>query len=60
VETDACNFQHPPEAEARFFIASDRWHNSSDLCERYREVLFKHVLDTIMLRCSASAVAAVR
>jgi hypothetical protein len=25
VETDACNFQHPPEAEARFFIASDRY-----------------------------------
>jgi len=24
VETDACNFQHPPEAEARFFIASVR------------------------------------
>jgi hypothetical protein len=23
VETDACNFQHPPEAEARFFIASE-------------------------------------
>jgi len=22
VETDACNFQHPPEAEARFFMAS--------------------------------------
>ena len=22
METDACNFQHPPEAEARFFIAS--------------------------------------
>ena len=22
-ETDACNFQHPPEAEARFFMASD-------------------------------------
>jgi len=24
VETDACNFQHPPEAEARFFMASGR------------------------------------
>jgi hypothetical protein len=23
-ETDACNFQHPPGAEARSFIASDR------------------------------------
>jgi hypothetical protein len=23
VETDACNFQHPPGAEARSFIASD-------------------------------------
>ena len=22
METDACTFQHPPEAEARFFIAS--------------------------------------
>jgi hypothetical protein len=23
VETGACNFQHPPEAEARFFMASE-------------------------------------
>ena len=34
METDACNFQHPPEAEARFFIASESrptggWDNSA-------------------------------
>jgi len=31
VETDACNFQHPPEAEARFFIASDHFLRGFDL-----------------------------
>ena len=29
VETDACNFQHPPEAEARFFMASGDWFANS-------------------------------
>ena len=41
-------------------FTSDLWRNSSDLCERHREVLLRHALDMIMLRCPASAVAAAR
>jgi hypothetical protein len=44
VETDACNFQHPPEAEARFFIASDLRLQGCDLTERLGEAIFGHIL----------------
>jgi hypothetical protein len=37
------NFQHPPEAEARFFIASDRARYSPDLGEHLPETRFWHV-----------------
>jgi hypothetical protein len=47
VETDACNFQHPPEAEARFFIASDPRRKRCDLRERPHELVFGHVFGMI-------------
>jgi len=65
VETDACTFQHPPEAEARSFIASDLRREGLDLRERQREASVGHALGMIMLidgspcRLSACLLAAV-
>jgi hypothetical protein len=42
VETDACNFQHPPEAEARFFIASDRYTQPAHIPDDLQNTLGDH------------------
>jgi hypothetical protein len=58
LETDACNFQHPPGAEARSFIASDACRHSFDLCERTSCAIFPHILRELHARHGVTACTA--
>jgi molybdopterin-binding protein len=60
VETDACNFQHPPEAEARFFMASAD-HAEAQMViahsvrNRFSGLVTRVVRDTVMVQVEIQA-----